>query len=113
MGKEPKHHDHVAYLASIKARAESKARSRERFQSVVRAASKLLGITPKPDSESAKSQKEHPYIVAKKGSYKGTDIITAPRVTPPAYVQAKRKATQAYDYTNQRQKIKAPFPTRS
>jgi hypothetical protein len=107
-------HDHNAYLAKIKKRADSKARRAYFVKGLARKAGKLVGITPNTDKAAPKKEaKTHPYVVQKRsGAAKNFDI-SAPRPTPANdYINKKRQSTKSYNLENQKKKIRAPYPTR-
>lgn len=107
-----KEHDHRAYVEAIRAR-HARAEQRKEFgKNLVNKAKGFLGKTS-ATKEPVKALSQSAYITAKRQTTKGTDIITPPRPTPAnSYIQEKRAASLNYQYTSQRQKIRAPYPTR-
>lgn len=112
MRKFPAHHCHTSFLAQIKTKHEKKARRAEIGKKLLKGVAKVMGIGRNVDKVPAKSQSppsKSNYVKQRKASSTKDIGSLSPSITPPKYVQQKRRSTQEYDLKNQRKKVKIPY----
>ena len=111
-----RHHDHTAYVASIRAKHAKKDARAELVKGAISKVGSLIGVSANHQGKApAKEAEKNAYIASKKQkTAPSKDIeVSAPRVTPMNdYVKEKRSKTNAYAYGNQRQKTRIPYRSR-
>lgn len=113
-------HDHVAFTNAIKRKYEARQRRTQRRQEIggklIKSVQKMFGRGVEksaPAKPPTKQSSKSSYIQNKRASNTKTIGNLSPTVTPPnQYINAKREASRNYQFTSQKQRIKAPFKTR-
>ena len=113
-------HDHVAFTNAIKKKYEARQQRSQRRQEIgvklIKGVQKMFGRGAEksaPAKPRTKQPSKSSYIQNKRAANSINIGGLSPKPTPPnAYINAKREASRNYQYSSQRQKIKAPFKTR-